>query len=357
MNSKILLIRLSAMGDVIFSLPTLAAVRSVHPGAEISWVVEDKAATLLAHRGDLAGLIVYPRKAMQQSMRNPFRWPRLIGILWKHFRALRQEQFDAVYDLQGNLKSGLHTLCCRSKRKIGYAKKHVKELNHLFTNEHISQPAKAIHRIEKSFCLVKPDYDSNEIQRPDLFLPDEVKEEARKRLEGWLEKPGPIMVAHPGTSAFGAYKRWPPEKYGRLAARLHEEHGFKTLVTWGPGEQELAEAVAETGGKAVTVCPPTRSLQELAAHIEMARVYVSADSGPLHIANYLGVPCLALFGPKDPALYKPYFPLSRVVRRTDVDCSPCTRRTCDDPICMTGLEVDEVYESLCGLLKESDCRS
>jgi ADP-heptose:LPS heptosyltransferase len=356
MSDKILLVRLSAMGDVIFSLPTLAAVRNVHPGARITWVVEDKAATLLTHRDDLAGLIVYPRKAIQQAMRNPFLWPRMIGILWKHFRALRRERYDAVYDLQGNLKSGIHTFFSRSQRKIGFAKAQVKELNHLFTREHVEPPGSAIHRIEKSYSLVKPGFDSKEIERPDLLLPEAEKERARERLGGWLGKPGPVLIAHPGTSAFGAYKRWAPEKYGRLAARLQADRGFKTLVTWGPGEKELAEAVAAAGEGAATVCPATGSLLELAALIAMARVYVSADSGPLHIANYLGVPCLALFGPKDPALYKPYFPPSRVVRRADVDCSPCTRRTCDDPICMTGLEVDEVYDALCGLIDESESR-
>jgi ADP-heptose:LPS heptosyltransferase len=165
-------------------------------------------------------------------------------------------------------------------------------------------------------------------------------------------RPGPLMIVHPGTSAFGAYKRWAPEKFGRLARRLKKERDYETLVTWGKDERPLAERVAKAGGEGVHIAPESPSLLHLAAYIRFGTVYVSADSGPLHIANYLGVPCLALFGPKDPALYRPYFPPSRVVR-SDVDCSPCTRRTCAAPVCMERLEVEDVYEELCGLLDEA----
>lgn len=351
--ANILLIRLSALGDVIFSLPTLSALKKRDPEGHITWAVEDKAASLLLHRQDLKQVLVYPRKTIQQSMRNPFRWPALILALYRHAKALRGERYDQVFDLQGNLKSGFHTWLSRSGKKTGFHRAHVKEGNHLFTHEHIRPPPSAIHRIEKSFSLVFPGFEKAEIQRPELFLPNELKTEARNSVKELLARPGGLLIIHPGTSAFGAYKRWAPEKFGSLARRFEAEKGYKTLVTWGPDEQHLAEAVAAAAeSDAVQVAPRTRSLLHLTALIDLGDLYVSADTGPLHLANYLGVPCLALFGPKDPALYKPYFPPSRVVR-ADVDCSPCTRRTCDDPICMKQLEVDMVYEELCRLLAET----
>jgi ADP-heptose:LPS heptosyltransferase len=90
----------------------------------------------------------------------------------------------------------------------------------------------------------------------------------------------------------------------------------------------------------------------LAAFIRMGALYVGADSGPLHLANYLGVPCVGLFGPKDPALYRPYFSPSAVAR-SGIDCSPCTLRQCPDPVCMKELKVDQVYDAVLTLLNGS----
>jgi heptosyltransferase-1 len=355
MAKRILLIRLSALGDVIFTLPTLEALREKHPGAALTWLVEDKASSLLLHRMDLDRVVVYPRMAIQKALRNPLRWITLPWILARHLGALRKESYDLALDFQGNLKSAIHLLFTRARTSRGYAREYVKELNHWFTREHVRPSPAVRHRIEKSFSLVNPDFQEGDIRRPELYLPPELIEEAQRMLKELGSDRGPWMVVHPGTSAFGAYKRWAPDKFGSLAGRLARERGFSTLVTWGPGERHLAEEVARTGGEDVIVAPTTRSLQHLAALFTLGKVYVGADSGPLHLANYLGVPCLALFGPKDPALYRPYFSPSRVVR-SDVDCSPCTRRSCDDPICMKKLEVDDVYNALCVLLDES-CRS
>jgi len=260
MNEKVLLIRLSALGDVIFALPALSEVHSRHPGAEVTWLVEDKASTLLMHRPDLKRVIVYPRARLRETARSPLGWPAFLKIAWRHLRALRSERFDAVYDLQGNLKSGVHARLSRGRRKVGFSASHVKEGNALFTNEHVTPPPHARHRIEKSFSLIRPDFRPEEIPRPDLHLSNEVRAEARASIEEVLLLPGRLLVVHPGTSAFGAYKRWAPEKFGRLARRMADERGFKTLVTWGPGERELAEAVAAEGGRTVHVAPPTASL-------------------------------------------------------------------------------------------------
>lgn len=348
---RILIVRLSALGDVIFALPILGVLRRIYPDAVMSWLVEDKAANLLQHRNDLSRLLVYPRKVFRAAVRNPLKWPYLVWLMGKHIRTLRSEKYDLILDLQGNLKSGIHVLLARGGRKIGFAGKYVKECNTLFTQEHVDIPARAKHRIEKNVSLVKPDYEASLIERPDLQLPSHLVKEAEESIQGLFDGGHPLMVIHPGTSAFGAFKRWAPEKFGRLASRLHRERGFDTLVIWGSDEKELAEEVAETGGEGVIVAPPTRTLLHLAAYIRQGRVYVSADSGPLHLANYLGVPTVALFGPKDPALYRPYFPPSRVAR-SDVECGPCSKRQCDDPICMQRLEMDEVYNVLCSLLDE-----
>lgn len=350
MNEHILMIRLSALGDVIFTLPTIAAIKDAFPNARVSWLVEDKASSLLMHRPDLHSILVYPRKEIRKALRNPIHWPSCMKVLARHVSTLRKERYDRVFDFQGNLKSGVHAWLARSALSIGFDWKNSKECNPAFTQLRIRTPEKAVHRIEKSFSLVCPDFDPEDIKRPDLYLPPELVEEARASVADRLVADRPLLIIHPGTSAFGAFKRWAPENYGRLAARLRDEEGWQTLVTWGPDEKELAQTVCDTAGEGVLMAPDTRSLMHLAAFISLGDAYISADSGPLHLANYLGIPCLALFGPKDPALYRPYFQPSRVAR-SGVDCSPCPKRKCDDPICMTQLTVDAVHDTFCDLME------
>ncbi len=350
MTDTILLVRLSALGDVIFTLPALEAIKRVYPGASISWLVEDKASSLLIQRKDIERVLVYPRKEINKCLRNPFKWPRLLLVLAKHLGRLRSARYDLILDFQGNLKSGIHTMLARGKNKIGFSRGHVKELNNLFTRGHVTPPQNA-HRIEKNMCLADPVGWKTGIKRPELHIPDDLIREAEKSILRLRSSNNPLIVVHPGTSAFGAFKRWPPERFGMLARRLKAERGVDTLITWGPDERSLAEAAAEAAGGDAIISPPSRSLLHLAAFISLGSAYVSADSGPLHLANYLGIPCLALFGPKDPALYRPYFSPC-LVARAGVECSPCSKRRCDDPICMEKLDVDDVYKALCELLYE-----
>ena len=353
MIQRILIIRLSALGDVIFALPALDLLRRLYSGAEVSWVVEDKAASILVHRPDLAEVIVYPRKTISPDLRRPHRWPRLVARLARHVNALRRHRYDLILDFQGNLKSGLHTIAARGGERRGFTRRYVKEMNHLFTNRRIRPPDGAIHRIEKNAALVKPDFAPGDLRRPELYLPEALTAGAEASLDALFPAGRPRLVVHPGTSAFGAFKRWAPERFGALAKRMGETRGLDTLVTWGPGEEDLADRVVAASGAFARKSPPSTSLSHLAAFIRTGRAYVSADSGPLHLANYLGVPCLALFGPKDPALYRPYFPPARVVR-SDVPCGPCTNRRCDDPICMKRLETEIVGDALDALLDETE---
>lgn len=354
--NKILVIRLSAIGDVLFTLPTVAALiegrgrEGASPcAAEVSWLVEDKAAAILTARRDLAEVIVYPRAKIKRFLKNPLLWPALIVLLVSYVRRIRRERYDLVLDFQGNLKSGIHSMLVRGKRTIGFARDHCKEGAHIFYGEKVVPPAHAVHRVEKAFCLAFGSIEKSAIPRPDLQVPDALLRGAETSIQELLGQKGPPIVMHPGTSVFGAFKRWPAERFGLLSRRLHQAAGTPTLITWGPGEKELAERAAGSSGGTALVAPSTRSILDLAALISHGSLFVAADSGPLHMANLLGVPCVALFGPKDPAIYKPYFEPATVVR-TNPHCCPCSVRRCDDPLCMTEMTVDQVFEAAMTLL-------
>lgn len=356
--NKILVIRLSAIGDVLFTLPAVKAMADAKPGCAISWIVEDKAAAILQHRRDLDEVIVYPRGQIRRRLRNPLLWPSLLGLIIGYIRRIRRQRYDACFDFQGNLKSGVHAFLARSGRKIGFAKGYVKEMSHVFYNETVVPPGHAVHREEKAYALAFPGYEPGDIRRPDLQIPPEAAAAAGRLVSVAFPQNAAIArnegfcVLHPGTSAFGAFKRWPAERFGLLAIRLHESFGLQSLITWGPGERDLAErAAAASEGKAA-VSPPTGSLLELAGVIERSVLFVAADSGPLHLANFQGIPCVALFGPKDPEIYKPYFQPSAVVRNPP-PCCPCSKRECDDPVCMADIDVEMVFDAARELLKKS----
>jgi len=354
---KILVIRLSAIGDVLFTLPAVGALiagpksgEASPGGARVSWLVEDKAAAILSARRDLAEVIVYPRATIKRHLRNPLLWPALVVLLFRYVRRLRAERYDLVLDFQGNLKSGFHSLLVRGKRTIGFARGHCKESAHLFYNEKVVPPPQAVHRVEKAFSLAFRSVENGEIPRPDLQIPERFVCRAAASIREIVDPAKGLVVMHPGTSVFGAFKRWPAERFGLLSRRLHQATGLHALITWGPGERELAERAAGASDQRAHVAPATASILELAALISQGTLFVAADSGPLHMANLLGIPCVALFGPKDPAIYKPYFEPATVVR-TNPHCCPCSVRRCDNPVCMTGMTVDQVFEAAMALVE------
>jgi ADP-heptose:LPS heptosyltransferase len=161
--------------------------------------------------------------------------------------------------------------------------------------------------------------------------------EAAARVDAWLrrERVARFAVLHPGSSARGREKRWPPDRFGTLAHLLAVRRGLASLVSFGPDERPLAEGVVAAGGGAARLAPPTAGVLELAALLARAALFVGGDTGPLHLASAVGTPSVALFGPKDPRVYAPWQARSRVVHR---------------PGAMLGIGVDEALSAALELL-------
>src|SRR5262245_17999183 len=307
---RVLLVRLSALGDVVNTLPAVSAVREAFPRALIGYIVEDRCRDVVAGHPAIDRVYVFPRRRWQRDFLRLWRWGTLLSEITSFFRAIRAERFDVALDFQGNLKGALHAWLSGSRERIGFARGHCSELNWLFSTVRV-RPATEF-RVEKFLSLLAPLGISP--ARPHYVLPR--SEESRSRAGrflrdlGWPE--GDYIVLHPGTSEFGKIKRWPLDRFGALARRLAAE-GNRVLVVWGPGERGMADAIAAEGGPGVRIAMETRSILDLAELIAGARVFVGADSGPLHLASAVGVRSVALFGPKDPKVYGPYNPLGRVV--------------------------------------------
>ena len=343
---RILLVRLSAIGDVLQCLPALADLRAARPGDEVHWLVEDRCASALRGHPMLDSVVVYERRAIQHDLRRPWLWPRALLRVLRFLRALRAVRPTVSVDLQGNLKGAVLSRLSGAPRRIGLARGHGgREKAHWFATERVALPPPPVHRADRARALLAP------LGAKPAAGAAAVAgvAEAGPGIEKWLGdaglEPGAFAVLHPGSSGFAAMKRWPAERFGELARTLRDRRGLPVLVTAGPGEEALAEEVAALSCGAARRGPETKSLADLGALLQRAAVVVGADTGPVHMAAVLGAPTVALFGPKDPGVYGPRGARTRVVWKR-IWCSPCLLRRCGDPVCMTGMRLDEVLPAV-----------
>ena len=308
---KVLLVRLSSIGDVVHTLPTLRAL--ARAGHDVGWIVEPAARPLLEGHSLLAGGVVAAAPARGFAL----------GPAKASLQALRRGRYDAALDLQGLWKSAAWARFSGARRVVGFASAFRREpASTLLLSERADQPAEARHVIDKNLSLLRP-LGIDALGLREFPLPGMAHEE--RRVDEELRRMGlpEFVVLNPG----GGWesKLWPAERFGALARGLAEA-GLRSLVTWGPGEEGLADRVVAASAGSARRGFPT-SLREYVALSRRARLVVAADTGPLHIACAVGTPVVALFGPTDPERNGPYRPEDRVVRRTP-SCAPCYSRKC-----------------------------
>jgi ADP-heptose:LPS heptosyltransferase len=243
---------------------------------------------------------------------------------------IRREQYTVALDFQGNLKGALHGLLSGARRRVGFSRGHCKENNFFFNNEHVTPPggSEKINRVDKFLSLVG--HLGVPLGATGYRLPE--TRDGRARVDAFLQASGLRHYAaiHPGTSDFGAAKRWKPERFAALAERIGRETPLRPVITWGPGERPLAEEIVAASHGQALLAMETRTILDLAELIRSARVYVGCDSGPLHLSSAVATPSVALFGPKDPRTYGPYTPQHRVVLKGDLGQGSMDDITVDD---------------------------
>ena len=344
---KILIIRLSAIGDVVNVLPALRLLRSHFPNSKITWLVEDRAGEILTDHPDIDEVIIYPRKKWQSKILKINKSLKIISEALSFYKKLRRNHYDLVIDFQGNLKSAVMNLITGSGNRLGFGKGHCKEFNYLSTQYQAYPPGKRIHRVEKNLSLLKELGIETEFQRPNLPVSNADEKYISEFITTNTNPSLPIIIIHPGTSKFGTYKQWPTLNYSLLADMILEAYEANIIFTWGPGEFDtVKEIVKNMKHKAFPACE-TKSIKQLIELIRRAGLFIGGDTGPLHIASIMNIPVVGIYGPKDPAIYGPYNGKAIVIKK-DVPCSPCRKRTCGDPICMSSILPEDVF---CGVKK------
>lgn len=315
---RILLVRLSALGDVVSGLPVLSTIHERIGSARVDWVVEDRFAALLEGHPQIHKLHTYRRRPWHSGLRLT--------------RSLRAEKYDLALDLQGNLKSGVLTRLSGAARCLGLGGPDSREGNHLFVRERV-EPRPGEHHVESYMSLL----DRAVGEGPNAFGKLHAEPEDHD-----------AIVFHPFVSRFFLNKAWLAESFAALGDRLAKELGRPVILTAGPGERGLAEAIVGRMRRGARIVEPP-GLAALKNVLAGARLFVGADTGPTHIAAALGVPTLALLGPTRAARIAPRGPRAGWVS-AGVRCSPCKLRWCPDPVCMTSLTVEQAAEAALALV-------
>lgn len=351
---KILIIRLSAVGDVIRTLPAIKALKEHDPSTHIAWVVEEPSKTLLESQPEIDEVIVVPRKRWTDGMRSPIRIWGTIGELRRFVRQLRNRKFDIVFDFHGLLKSGLLSYLSGAPKRVGFDRRWSKEWNVLFSNVRVRLPEekiRKINRFEQNVALLRGVGIEVKGVTTGLHIPPEDREYIEsffKNLATAIRKP--LIAIHPGTSHKTRYKRWMADRYAQLSDRLIRDLDATVLFTWGPDELDWVKEIQKMMRDPSILGPQTESLTQLGEVFRRCDLYVGGDTGPMHIASMMGVPVVAIFGPTYPTVNAP-FGRHRMVRK-EVGCNPCRNRSCEELACLKAIAVDDVFLGAKELLAE-----
>jgi heptosyltransferase-1 len=305
---RLLVVRLSAMGDILHALPAVTALREAHPEWRIGWAVEPQWKPLLASedatvRGPQMPLVdgVHLVPAREWA-RSPLSLKTMREVR-RVRRELRAEQYDVCVDLQGALRSAVIAKWARAKRLIGEDAPR-ERLARYFFKERVR--TSGVHVIEQATEVMNVVAEDSLPVRCPLLPRDPEAERKASALAT------PFVLLIPG-AGWGA-KRWPAERYAELAIRLRDA-GYAIVVNAGRGEESLANEVATLSDGAATVL--RSSITELIAVTRRAALVIGGDTGPLHLASALGKPVVGIFGPTDPARNGPFGGRFRVLRHPE----------------------------------------
>ncbi len=344
---NILIVKLSAIGDVIHTLPALNALRRHYPDARITWLIEEAAASLVKGHEALDRVIVSRRKQWVRGLiSGPSRGENLIAI-YRFFRTLRDTRYDLIIDFQQLLKSGIPVWLARGKCKVGFDRgmEHM-EHSHIFLNRRIRPVSMEIHALRRYLMLTEAM--GVPVRNTEYRIP--VKASDRKKVEELLEQQGAgtgRMFVGINPVAQWETKLWQNEKFAILADRLAEDYGAETVFTGGAGDRPTVNEIrSRMKSRSVSLVGKT-SLRQLAALYEKTAFVISTDTGPMHLAAAVGTPVIALFGPTAPWRTGPFGSGHQIIR-TGVECSPCFKRQCrrGDRACMNGIQVEEVLSAV-----------
>lgn len=332
---KILIIRLSSLGDILHVLPAFQSLRAAHPEARIDWLVESRMAFLISAVEGVNNIVTIDTKALRTDPAAA--WTPAVSAI----RSLRSAAYDVSLDFQGLLKTAALSLLGGARIRIGFSRDLVWEKPaHWFYHRTVARPSTPTHIVDLNLMLASlaGAAPGSEPVRLSIAAADEAAVESMLSENGLRE----FVVINPGGGWYT--KRWPPARYGALAAKITRDLGLAVGVTTGPGEEGLYEEIAGNSGGIKLHRLPVPFLQ-LIPLLKRARLLVGGDSGPFHLACALRTPVVGIFGPTDPARNGPWGSVDECVVRV-LPCSFCYGRTCPTQNECMDLGVEQVFQAV-----------
>jgi lipopolysaccharide heptosyltransferase I len=340
---RILIVRLGAIGDIVHTLPAVAALRSSFPSSHIAWAVERGAAASLLYTKALVDQVI--ELDLRGWRRDPLRSETLVAMR-SALGGLRSGHYDLSIDFQGLLKSSVIPLLARVGRRVGFGFSALREpASGVFLTERV-EARDYDHMIRKNLKLVEhlgcPP--PQEFEFPIACdLDDELFAEQQLENIG-----GKFAILNPG----GGWKTklWDERRYASIADRMWNRFGIRSVITYGPGEEALAAATMRHT-QTDAALPVKATLKQLYQLARRATLFVGGDTGPSHLAAAAGTPLVALFGPTSSRRHGPFSRDDVVIERNDLECRvDCHRRKCDHCSCMD-LQLEVVWQGILTRLK------
>jgi heptosyltransferase-2 len=333
------------IGDAVMCEPAIAAVRRLFPQAELTLLVKPAVAELFTGHPALSQVLVYEDRGRHAGLTGK----------WRLANALRRGRFDLAILFQNAFEAALLAFLAGIPRRYGYAA----DGRRLLLSDPVPRPGRSAitHQVEYYLGMLRPLGCDERATAPRLALFHEEEAAMAGRLaESGISGAELLIGLNPG-STYGVAKRWLPERFAETADRLAGQFGAKVLIVGARGEEPLAQALAGRIRATTVVLSGKTSVRELMAAVKRCAVFITNDTGPMHIAAVFGVPVVAVFGPTDWRATAP-FGTGHALVRQPVDCSPCLLRECPiDHRCMTRVTVDEVYQAAVVQLARRGARS
>jgi lipopolysaccharide heptosyltransferase I len=346
--TNILIIKPSAIGDIVMSLPVLSALRRGFPNAKITWLVRSEYAPLLRNHPDLNEIILFDRTLLAKWWRSPQAFKALRVL----FGQLRGERFDVVIDLQGLFRTGLFGWISGAKHRFGM--KGAREGASLFYNHKVAHDFRCAHVVD--FYLKMAESLTGQPSFAEFLVPhDDYAEDAVRRLlcDNRVADNNYIVMI-PGAS--NLKKCWPAKNFAALAERIRSQSDAAIIMAGSKSDRTFTAAVQAATSIPLIDLAGRTTLPELIALLRDSRLVISNDTGPGHIAGALGVPLVILFGPTNPRRLCPHRRPQTVVT-ADPDFSPLEIYNSDPKHNITRISVEDVYAKALEQLRSESLKS
>jgi len=336
-SARVLIIKLSSIGDVVHALPVAAALRRHYPQSYLAWAVKPAAAELLAGNPHLTEVLVIGGRGSAPGLESlpPLTHPFALR------GALRSRRFEVAVDMQGLFKSALLTALSGARERVGF--RNAQEGTFLFYNRRVVPDRKDVHAVEGYFGFAA----ALEAPVEPVEFAIAVTDADRQHAEALVRGHDRVVALVPG--ARWSSKQWPAERFAAVAEALHRDFGCTAAVVGGPGDGALAARVGAATSAPVLDLTGRTTLKQLAALFDRGLLTIANDTGPMHISAAVGTPTVAIFGPTDPARLGPYGPGHATVCAR-VSCAPCRRRECASRQCLGQITVEQVLAAARALL-------